>query len=86
MAKMKNPYFKNDPKGKDLAMKKAKLQKVPLFRPSLGKEELKELAEVFKSGWIGLGPKTAEFEERFAQYIGTSFAIGLNSCTAALHL
>ncbi|GAI16304.1 unnamed protein product, partial [marine sediment metagenome] len=37
-------------------------------------------------GWIGLGPKTQEFEERFAEYIGVKYAVGVNSATAALHL
>jgi perosamine synthetase len=59
---------------------------IPVFKPSYGKEELNSLKEIFKSGWIGLGPKTAEFEEKFAQFIGTKYAVGLNSATAALHL
>jgi perosamine synthetase len=60
--------------------------KVPLFRPSLGKEELKNLAEVFKTGWVGAGPKTQEFEKQFAIYIGAKHAIGVTSGTAALHI
>jgi perosamine synthetase len=59
---------------------------IQVFKPSLGKEELEGLAEIFESGWIGLGPKTAEFEQRFAEYVGAHFAVGLNSATAALHL
>ena len=59
---------------------------IPIFRPSMGEEEIEAVAEVLKSGWIGLGPKTKEFEERFAEYIGTEYAVALNSCTAALHL
>lgn len=49
-------------------------------------EEVKAVEEVLKSGWIGLGPKTKEFEEKFARYVGIKYAIGVNSCTAALHL
>jgi len=60
---------------------------IPVFRPKMNKEEiLPELSKIFDSGWIGLGPKTQEFEEKFARCIGTKFAIGLNSCAAALHL
>lgn len=59
---------------------------IPLFKPSIGKEELDAVKESFKSGWIGLGPKTQEFECLFADYIGTKYAIGTNSCSAALHL
>ncbi|MFC1620749.1 DegT/DnrJ/EryC1/StrS family aminotransferase [Candidatus Omnitrophota bacterium] len=59
---------------------------IPVFKPSYGKEELDALKEVLSSGWVGLGPKTQEFEEEFAKYIGTKYAVALNSCTAALHL
>lgn len=59
---------------------------IPVFRPSMGEEEIQAVAEVIKSGWIGLGPKTREFEKRFSAYIGCRYAVGVNSCTAALHL
>lgn len=59
---------------------------IPIFRPSYGQEELEALKEPFESGWIGLGPKTKEFEEKFSKYIGVRFSVGVNSCTAALHL
>ncbi|MBI3052404.1 DegT/DnrJ/EryC1/StrS family aminotransferase [Candidatus Woesearchaeota archaeon] len=59
---------------------------IPVFKPDLGEEELAEIKKVFDSHWIGLGPKTREFEEAFAKYIGTRFAVGTNSATAALHL
>ena len=59
---------------------------IPVFRPSFSEEEWLALKEPFESGWIGLGPKTAEFEKKFAEYIGVDHAAALNSCTAALHL
>ncbi|HAV43508.1 TPA: DegT/DnrJ/EryC1/StrS aminotransferase family protein [bacterium] len=59
---------------------------IPVFRPSVGEEELQAIREVLESGWLGLGPKTALFEEKFKEYIGVEYAIALNSCTAALHL
>lgn len=52
----------------------------------MSNEEVKAVEQVLKSGWIGLGPKTKEFEDQFAQYVGAEYAIGTNSCTAALHL
>lgn len=59
---------------------------IPLFKPSMGREELKAIKEAISSGWIGLGPKTKEFEDKFADYVGAKYAIGVNSGTAALHL
>ena len=60
---------------------------IPVFRPKMNKKViLQELEKIFDSGWIGLGPKTAEFEEKFADYIGVKYAVAVNSCTAALHL
>lgn len=60
---------------------------IPVFRPSINKEEvLPELAKIFDSGWMGLGPKTVELEEKFAEYVGVKYAVALSSCTAALHL
>jgi len=49
-------------------------------------EEVDAVKEALFSGWIGLGPKTQEFEEKFAEYVGAKYAVGLNSGTAALHL
>ncbi len=59
---------------------------IPLFRPNLGEEELDSLREIFKTGWVGLGPKTAQLEKEIADYQGVKYAVGTNSCTAALHL
>lgn len=59
---------------------------IPVFRPNFGKEEIEAVSNILKSGWIGLGPKTEEFENRFADYLGAQFAVALNSATAALHL
>ena len=59
---------------------------IPVFKPSLGDEELTAVKRVLESGWWGLGPTVKEFEEKFARYIGVAHAVGLNSGTAALHL
>lgn len=59
---------------------------IPVFRPWYDRAELEAVQEVFDSAWIGLGPKTAEFEDRFARYVGVPYAVALNSATAALHL
>jgi len=59
---------------------------IPLFRPSLGEEELNSIKKTFESGWVGLGPRTKEFEDAFAQYIGTKHAVGVASATDGLHI
>lgn len=59
---------------------------IPVFRPAIGDEEIRAVTEVLRSGWLGLGPKTAEFEKRFAEWVGAKHAIGVASGTAALHL
>jgi perosamine synthetase len=59
---------------------------IPVFKPAYDNQEIEALREPFSSGWIGLGPKTKEFEEKFARFIKTKYAVGLNSGTAALHL
>lgn len=57
-----------------------------MFKPDMGDAEIAAVAEVLRSGWLGLGPKTAQFEREFAGYTGSAHAVGLNSCTAALDI
>ncbi len=59
---------------------------IRLFKPSLGDEELEAISDSFQKSWIGLGPKVTAFEEAWEEFQGCKEAIGLNSCTAALHL
>ncbi len=59
---------------------------LPVFRPCMGQEEADAVAEVLKSGWIGLGPKTREFEEALGAYLDAPYVVGVNSATAALDL
>lgn len=56
------------------------------MQPSIGQEEIDAVVEVMNSGWLGLGPKTEQFEQEFAEYVGNRYMVGLNSGTAALHL
>ena len=55
-------------------------------RPHIGEEEIAEVVDTLRSGWIGTGPKVAAFEEAFREYVGAEHAIAVASCTAALHL
>jgi perosamine synthetase len=59
---------------------------IPVFKPSMADEEVRAVESVLKSGWLGLGPRTHEFETNFARYVGAENAIGVNSCTAGLHI
>lgn len=59
---------------------------IPVLQPCIGQEEIDAVSEVMRSGWLGLGPKTEQFEEAFASYTNSRFMVALNSGTAALHL
>ena len=59
--------------------------KVPIAKPIIGEEEIENVVEVLKSGMIAQGPKVAEFEEKFAEWVGAEYGIAVNSGTAALH-
>lgn len=54
--------------------------------PDIGHEEINEVIDSLKSGWIGTGPKTKRFEDIISEKIGVRHVIALNSCTAGLHL
>jgi dTDP-4-amino-4,6-dideoxygalactose transaminase len=58
---------------------------LPFSRPSIGEDEIREVTEVLRSGWITTGPRTVQFEKDFAAYVGAKHAIALSSGTAALH-
>ena len=55
-------------------------------RPFVTEDEIREVVDTLRSGWIGFGPKTLRFEADFATYVHASHAVAVNSCTAALHL
>ena len=59
---------------------------IPFSRPWIGEEEIAEVVDTLRSGWLTTGPKTKAFEAEFAAYIGCKHAVAVNSCTAALHI
>ena len=59
---------------------------IPFSPPDIGEEEIKEVTEALRSGWITTGPKTKEFEKEIANFCHTEKAVCLNSATAALEL
>jgi perosamine synthetase len=59
---------------------------IDLFKTDVSQESIDNVVDVLRSGWLGLGKKTAEFEKEFSNYVGSQYCLGLNSCTSALHL
>lgn len=59
---------------------------IPFCQTSLGKEEKQAICDVIDSGWVVLGAKSVEFEEKFAEYIGAKYAVFVDSGTSALFL
>ena len=62
------------------------MDKIQVFKPAHSEEEVEAVAEVIRSGWWGQGPKTAELETKFAEFVGSPLAVSVNSATAGLHL
>ncbi len=59
---------------------------IPYSLPAIGEEEIDAVTAVLRSGWVTTGPKTAEFEDEFRNYVGAKTALAVNSCTGGLHL
>jgi dTDP-4-amino-4,6-dideoxygalactose transaminase len=61
---------------------------LPFALPEIGEEEIAEVVDALRSGWITTGPKTRRFEEEFAAFLGARdlHAVAVNSATAGLHL
>lgn len=63
------------------------LECIPFALPDIGDEEIAEVVDSLRSGWLTTGPKVKRFEKDFAQYIGGGVgAVAVNSATAGLHL
>lgn len=60
---------------------------LPFALPDIGEEEINEVVDSLRSGWLTTGPKTKRFESDFAEFIGAGVeAIAINSATSGLHL
>jgi len=62
------------------------MRPIPFYKPSIGEEEINEVIDSLRSGWLTTGPKVKMFEAEFGRYLGHRHAVAVNSCTAALHL
>jgi len=61
-------------------------RKIPFTKTTFNRKEEKAIKKCLRSGWVVLGPKTLEFEENFAEYVGAKYAVFVDSGTAALFL
>jgi dTDP-4-amino-4,6-dideoxygalactose transaminase len=61
-------------------------RKIPFHIPSIGEEEIAELVDTLRNGWLTTGPKTKQFEKDFAAFVGVKHAVAVNSGTSGLHL
>jgi len=61
---------------------------LPFALPEIGDEEIAEVVDTLRSGWVTTGPKTKRFEQDFSAFLGDEglFSIAVNSATAGLHL
>jgi len=53
---------------------------IPFHKTYITDDEINEVVDSLKSGWITMGPKTVRFEEEFNRYIGSKHSIAVNSC------
>jgi dTDP-4-amino-4,6-dideoxygalactose transaminase len=69
-------------------MSSDKLPFIPFALPDIGEEEIAEVVDTLRSGWITTGPKTRRFEEAFTEFLGdpSLHSLAVNSATAGLHL
>jgi dTDP-4-amino-4,6-dideoxygalactose transaminase len=59
---------------------------IPYALPLTGEEEIAEVVDTIRSGWLTTGPKTKQFEKDFSEFVGAKHALAVNSATAGLHL
>ncbi len=61
-------------------------REIPFHKPYITDDEINGIIDSLKNGWLTMGRKTIEFENKFNEYIGSKHSIAVNSCTAGLHL
>ena len=61
---------------------------IPFALPDIGEEEIAEVVDTLRSGWVTTGPKAKRFEDDFSAFLGdpTLHSMAVNSATAGLHL
>lgn len=59
---------------------------LPFSSPTIGEDEINEVADSMRSGWLTTGPKVQQFTDKFKSFIGAEHAVAVNSATAGLHI
>lgn len=59
---------------------------IPVAKPYMNEVEAQAAYDTVMSGWVTQGPRVQEFEEKFAEYVGSKFAVAVSNCTTGLHL
>lgn len=59
---------------------------IPFAKPSTSEDEINEVIDTIRSGWLTTGPKAKQFESDFSEFVGAKYALAVNSATAGLHL
>lgn len=59
---------------------------LPFAKPMVSEQAIADVADSIRKGWMAMGPKTVDFENKFAEYVDCKYAVSVNSATAGLHL
>jgi dTDP-4-amino-4,6-dideoxygalactose transaminase len=59
---------------------------LPFHKPRIEEDEIAEVVDTLRGGWLTTGPRTKRFEREFTEYVGAQFGVAVNSATAAMHL
>lgn len=62
------------------------MMNIPVAKPFIDESDAQRAYDTILSGWVTQGPRVQEFEEKFASYVGSKYAIAVSNCTTALHL
>lgn len=62
------------------------MTRIPVAQPTLGEAEAAAAYETVRGGWVSMGQRVQDFEERFASIVGARYAVAANNGTAALHM
>ena len=62
------------------------MKKIPYGRQNITEEDIQAVVEVLKSDWLTQGPDIKKFEDSFAEYVDSKYAVAVSNGTAALHL